>query len=160
MGRNWRISAVAAPLYAGLAGAIFVYVCGALLNTLGWTEAALAQISLEAPGWRVDSTHGFIVPVVAAATCGLLLGLIIRRISGYTKWVAVFSFFTCFFVSFFLGLETASLCCGVQISKARVFAHLMLVTPFMWLFPLFTWVVVRVSGMSRPRRESDLISIS
>jgi hypothetical protein len=160
MGRNGRISTVAAPLYAGMAGAISVYVCGALLNALGWAEAALAQISLEAPGWRVDSTHGFVVPVVAAAISGLLVGLIIGRISGYAKWVAVFSFFTCFFGSFFLGLETASLCCGFQISKARLFAHLMLVTPFMWLFPLFTCVIVRISGMSRSRRASDLISIS
>jgi hypothetical protein len=108
MGTTWKGSPIVALSIAAVAGAIFVYPSGALLTALGWDAATFAEISLDAPGWRSDPTHGFAAPVIAAATCGSsLVGLVF------------------------------------------VLAHFVIATPFLWLFPLFTCLFVRVFGSSR-----------
>ena|SRR5258708_5591960 len=117
---------------AAIAGATFAFIVVWVLGVFGWLEAGLAQ-ALHLVAGGVHFFYRFVAPVLDACFCGLLVGLSLGLIGINGRWLHMATFFLAFYVA------------EVLISGPRMFAQLVVVSPFMWLFPLATWLVMLLS---------------
>ena len=118
---------------AVLAGALFTVILAWLLGLFGWVEASIAQAAHPSPV-GLHSYYRFVVPLIDASLSGLLAGLVLGLITLESRWLHVVLFFAAFY-----GVE-------VLISGPREFAQLFIASPFMWLFPLITCVVLLLAS--------------
>ena len=95
-------------------------------------EAGLAQALLSGNRSGIHFFYRFVVPV-DAAICGLLVGSTLGLMRIHNRWLHILIFFAAFYAF------------QLVVSGARLFAHLFVIAPFMWLFPLMACIFLLAS---------------
>jgi hypothetical protein len=124
---------------AAVAGVLFAFLLVWLFGALIWLEATIAQALLSGSSERIHFFYRFIVPVVDATICGLLVGLALELVPVHTRWLHAITFFLAFYAV------------QLTISGIQLFADLFAIAPFMWIFPLVTALFLLVSIRLKPR---------
>ncbi len=109
-----------------------------LFGVFLWLEVGIAQ-ALHAISGAVHFFIRFAAPVLDASLCGLVVGLSWGLVRVDARWLHIAIFFLAFYVV------------EVLISGPRVSALLIVASPFMWLFPLATWLVMLMSTRLKRR---------
>ena len=118
---------------ATVAGAGFAFLLVWLFEALIWLEGTTAQAVLSGNPVGVHFFYRFVVPVIDAAACGLMVGLLLGLVRVHSRWLHALVFFLAFYTV------------QLAISGIRLFAHLFVIAPFMWLFPLMTCLFILIS---------------
>lgn len=118
---------------AAIAGALFALLLIWIFGALGWMEAGLAQALLSGNRSGIHFFYRFVVPLVDAAICGLLVGSTLGLMRIHNRWLHILIFFAAFYAF------------QLVVSGARLFAHLFVIAPFMWLFPLMACIFLLAS---------------
>ena len=124
---------------SAVAGVAFAFFLIGLFEPLIWLEGTLAQALVSGNSDRVHFYYGFVVPLIDGTVCALLVGLPLGLIRMHARWLHVIIFFLAFYAV------------QLAISGVRLFTHLFVIAPFLWLFPIMTCLLIPVITSLRRR---------